>query len=246
MDATAETLVATTSVLVPSAPTPEAFFAAAAYTDAWPARVTAWLRGTGARKFTLPPNSDVGLVRSQLERPLTETEQRDLVAGIQDPLLQAEFLATLNLARGFLSDGYPLQEVDTVLGVGVELDPAPDEAARWLAQVAVLEDPNRILDELEMGSLEQAQVLAFKATMPALWAELWSYVQAELTLMRQQGVEGLPYDREAGVRTLGQLGWDAPIVVEQSPPPEQAERKPDTIDLGRQQAPTESLLRPLS
>lgn len=245
MDATAEILVATTSVLVPHAPPPDAFYAATAYTDAWPGRVTSWLRSAGVRKFKLPPNSDVALVRSQLERPLTETEQRDMVAGISDPLLQAEFLATLNLARRFLSDGYPLQEVDTVLGVGVELDPAPDEAARWLAQVAVLEDPNRILDELEMGSLEQAQVLAFKAVMPALWAELWGYVQAELTAMRLEGVEALPYDREAGVRTLGQLGWEAPVVVEQSPPPEEAERKPDTIDLGRQQAPTEQLLRPL-
>lgn len=209
---------------------------------AWPesaaGSIRRWLRGNEVKPFRLPPERDSKRTYEKLERVLMPSEAEALVMGL-DPADAAEFNAKLEGARTYLVAKYPMTQIDSVLGAE-EMPLAFDEEERWLAEVAVLEDPERIVDELTMGSLEPAQAEAFHGALPELWQALYNIVADELTDMRESGRHDLPEDREAMVRILGLLPFEAPVMAKPTPPPAPppTEKAPD---LTAQQTPSERL-----
>lgn len=254
MSLDSELVLAVTGVLKPTAIDADVTAASSALLDAYERRLTRWVRGTESDPFEPPKERDLRKTRLQAQAVVAESTLRELLKPLiaVDPALAVEYQADLLRARTVLDKGYPLETVESVMGPE-EMPPAWDKAKRWLAVVAVVEDPDRILDEFEMGSLEPAQVSGFKACYPELWAWLWRRLMKELISMRAESMRAqargkpattLPFDREATVRLFGETGFATPLDIPEEKA-EASESRPHDIDASEQQTPGERTSRPL-
>jgi hypothetical protein len=227
--------------------------AASEITTPWHRRLKRWVRGKEAKPFKRPRLRDHKAVLDRLDDILTDTRKAQLVKpiGKNDPLVGVEYLDTLLNARTFLRDAYPTEELSSVMGPQ-KLEPSQLSASRWLAQVAVVEDPDRLIDDIEMNGLEAAQVTAFKVCYPELYVEIYMMLagpNGELAKMRaeatKRGVEAkLPFDREATIRVLGESGFVS-MELPEEPKPAPPKGKAAYWDASKEQAPADKLLRPL-
>jgi hypothetical protein len=221
-------------------------------------RLGKWVRGTEVKPWKPPKPRDLQKTREQVQAPLPESVQAELVKGLLpiDPALAVQYQADLLRARDTLSGGYPLETLGSVMGPE-EFAPAWDKAQRWLAVVAVVEDPDRILDEIESGALEPAQVSGFRTVYPSLWTELYAFLMRELASMRAESMRAqasgkpattLPNDRETTIRLFGETGFSTPLKLEapekkEEPPPPKP--KAEGTAASEQQTQSERVTRPL-
>jgi hypothetical protein len=250
----AELTVAVTGVLKPTAVDGDTSAAASTLLDTFDRRLRKWVRGTEGKPFEPVKFRDLQQTRKLVQKPLPESVLQDLLKPllVVDPAAAMDYQAVLLRARSFLDTSYPLETIDSVLGPE-EMLPAPDKASRWLSVVAVIDDPERMIDEVEMGGPDPSQVAAFKACYPELHQALLSIVMSELASMLAQSMRSqasgkpaltLPYDREATVRLLGQVGFATPLDIPEPKKDAPPEATGKSLDLEKDQAPGERLSRP--
>lgn len=79
-----------------------------------------------------------------------------------------EVMGIIQGAREALLAQFPTIEVEEV-GGNIRVPPAEDEAADWLATVAVVDSAEQFIRELEFGTIEDRQVTMFSATYPEIF-----------------------------------------------------------------------------
>lgn len=250
MSSISEAIVGVTGVLEPEPIDDGTLGAAAELTTPWQRRIKKWVRGKEIKPFARPRIRDWKATRLQLETILTDTQRKSLVKPLNklDPALANDYLADLDRCREFLLTAFPKSEIDSVMGPH-ELEPNRQALSVWLSQVAVIEDPDRILTDMEMGTLEDSQVTAFEQCYPEIYLELYGMVNSELTKIRAEALKKktearITFDREATIRILGHQGFES-MELPEEPAPAKSKGKYAAIDPSRQQIPSDKLLRPL-
>lgn len=179
-------------------------------------RIDRWLRGTTVKPWTPPPYHDPQKLRDRFVHTPDELEGHD---GL-DEMLAAEWVTEVKDARASLLTRWP--GVPMRGGLTTTEPPlAHDAASDWLALVAVVEDPFRLLDELESGAMLPAQLEVFREVYPELSQVV---IEATFNAVVDLAAKGttLPESKERGLRMLLGTPDDEPIAVqrpEEAPPP---------------------------
>jgi hypothetical protein len=183
-------------------------------------RIDRWLRSRGpARPWTPPPYHDPAKLRDRLIHTPDELRGHD---GL-DEVLAAEWVQEVKDARKSLVDrwpGIPLRGGLTAL----EPPLAHDAAWDWLALVAVVDEPLRLLDELEAGALLPAQLEVFQEVYPELTRVVTEAVFRVVVDLAARGTD-LPETKERMLRLVLGTPEDQPIVLpptEEPPPPKKS------------------------
>lgn len=196
-------------------------------------RLRAWIFNPVQRPFKLPFEDDDGEQRYEPEELWKKLGNKvnfdDELAALEEPFDKVEFTSMVNAARSLLSQRWPLTASTEFLD-DATYPPSDDEAQDWLAQIAVVEDPRRLFDELEMETLMPEQVSAFSAVYPELYKLLKAEAHQALTDRNAKDPEiELTDGAESALQVFLGIG-QAPSVP--SPPPED-EQAPEqgTADL---------------
>jgi hypothetical protein len=131
----------------------------------WRAEVRAWFDQTKPKRFQLckqyPFEKTLDLLSSDLPG--------DLFSQLTQAALVTECQALLDRARAYALSKWPVRYLDRPERQGgVLLQPGQIELMEACATLAVLDDPDRVVDELRMETLEDTQVTAFKSVFPDL------------------------------------------------------------------------------
>jgi hypothetical protein len=143
--------------------------------EMWRAEVRAWLAQSKPKRFTLCRQYHFERTLNALSNPLPT----DLFSQLQDAGKQAECRATLERSRAYALAHWPVRYLDRPTGQQI-LQPGQIELLGACAILAVLDDPDRMVDELRMETLEETQVEAFKANFPDLHEMLVAIVWEEI------------------------------------------------------------------
>lgn len=199
----AEALFAVTG-LDPSPLTVADGVAARALPKEWRARIGAFLDAGDEpfARFRMYDIPDVEALREKLTEQIDMATGGDLIGDLRDPDLATAYLEVLRGARTYLRDAMPAMMLTTP--TGPEILPASTVAtAAAAAKWAVIDHADRLLDELDMGTLTGEQVEAFKAVMPELYAAVLATVDTEITArkLRKKSFK-VPWPRERVLRVL--------------------------------------------
>lgn len=215
MSLISEALVATTGFIEPKPITPEDVRMAEALLVSLSMRARGFIQLEQQRPFEMQRQRDVMATRDLLKTTLTDTYLADLIVSI-DPLEGADYRETLETAREIALGAFPLTEFGTISGP-VEVPPGDDDSQEWLAVLAVLDDVERMIDELEMFCLTAGQVTRFKLVYPELHAFMKQVFDEE---MANQMVAApgwcLSEDKESALRVF--LGLEAEQAIRPRPP----------------------------
>jgi len=165
------------------------------------------------RPFEMQPQRDVRALRDALKVVITDTTWTESLASMMalDPVVAADYREEFEVARETALGAYPLTEIPTMAGP-VEVDPPDDLQQEWLSIVAVLENVERMLDELEMYALTVIQVEKFKMVYPELHAFMASVFDEEMANRRALEPEWvLPEDKETSLRIFKAMVAEEPI-----------------------------------
>lgn len=221
MSLDAELLLAVTGVFPRRAITIEDARAAEGAFMTWGGRLRRWVGNDEQAPFELPKDRDLTKTLDQLAHKLTPQEMAAVTENLTDAGMEADYQLALLGARKYLLDRWPATNVDTA--AGPRPMPLPqDEADEVLSLVAVVDDPDRVIDEVEMQSLTPSQAEAFRAVYPALSQALLAGLRVAII---QKGPKWAPSpDREDVFRTLAGLEPEAAIITpeQQESPPAQA------------------------
>lgn len=147
----------------------------------WSRRLAAWLDAEQAPWDPAPPPADFEAVFAELATPIPEETWTELLRPLTetDPALAAEYRLSLTRARAYLVGSepdaieqypgiWPRRHIETFAGQ----EPLPlseeDKESVW-AVLAVLQQMERFLTELDQYAITPAQVLALKTCVPDLY-----------------------------------------------------------------------------
>lgn len=190
-------------------------------------RLQAWTKRQDPKPEPFKPctERDVDKLFERLSTPEVDAVQAGMLVDFDDMDFGIEWRLQRDAARQHLVDARPSYFIPTPTGPDF-LPLSRDDAEEWLAIVDVIEDPLRIVDELEMFTLEPTQVDAFKAVYP----ELHSFCHAAISdALDQMGKakKRVTWEREAALRTFLSLPPDpeatatpaGPLPPPPTPPP---------------------------
>jgi hypothetical protein len=179
----------------------------------WANRLRRWVGQDDQEPFTLPKDRDPDKTLEKLARVMTSAETAVITADLTDVDLEADYLTSLLAARRYLVDAWPSAVIETAAGQR-PLPLSQDELDEILSLVAVVDDPDRVIDEVEMLTLTPSQAEAFRLNYPALSATLLGVLRVALTDRGARNKEWEPPpEREDVIRTLAGLSPEAPIVI---------------------------------
>lgn len=192
---------------------------AAALPGRWLRRVSAWLEAEKWARFRLQPMPAYLATYEKLTAPIGLDEIGRYTATIADQNISDAYKASLSNAREYARANWPVLSMDTATTPRL-LEPGKPVVGQATAMLAVLDDPGRVLDELDMGTLTEDQAKAFRTCYPALYEMLRRFFEAEI-LRRRARVKSftIPYARELQLRTLLGMPAEMSITEVQRPPP---------------------------
>lgn len=218
MSLISEAMVATTGFLSPRPISDEDVRLAEALLVSVSTRAAGFIAREKQRPFTMQPQRDVQATRQALLTILTATVKMDAIQTI-DPVVGADYLEALEVARETALGCYPIVQVETMAGP-LEVDPPEDEQQEWLSILAVLDDVERLVDELEMFALTAVQVEKFRFVYPELHAFLAQVFDEEMgKLMADVPGWALSEDKESALRIFKGMVAEEPIRPRPPAPP---------------------------
>jgi hypothetical protein len=195
----------------------------------WRGEVRAWLEQDKPKRFTLakqyPFEKTLDLMTSDLPA--------ELFSQLKDAAVLTECQAQLDRARAFARSKWPVRYLDRPeRPAGLLLQPAQVELMGACAVVAVLDDPDRIVEELRMETLETAQIEAFKAIYPDLHKMLVAITWDEVDRRALDKEYYMTWGTELVFRRLLGMPPQLAITTAQRPPPA-AGHPTIKVDFGR-------------
>lgn len=192
------------------------------------ARAAHFIQREKQRPFKMQPQRNVQGIRRSLQAVLTDTAKAEAINGIE-PVLGADYLDTFEQARDIALACYPVTEIPAMNG-SIDLDPPEDEQQEWLSILAVLEDVERLLEELEMFALTVTQVSRFRDVYPELHAFMASVFDEEMAERTNADPKWtLTEDKESALRVF--KGMEAEELIRPLPPAIPTRPPPKADDL---------------
>ena len=202
LSASAEALTAITGIFQDEPVTPEQGRLAAKIPKEWRAAVVEFLNQKKKQRFKLPKRADHGDILETLSGGIDANRRASLVGRLTSPELGEAYLSVVARATAHLLDQWPRHYLDTPLGPRV-MPPSKTEQMRAASLLAVVDDPNRILDEMRMMSLTTEQATALKTCYPALFEMLKAILFEELARKyKSPDKYALPFSKELIIRRL--------------------------------------------
>ena len=177
---------------------------AAVLPDAWGRRLKTWL-GAKQAEFPYVEPKDMEKIFPKVAADLAPGEVEALLGPVlaEDPELGAAYHRNLQRARQYLVGVWPRVVIDSMAGPKV-MPLSVDDRAEIFSVFQVLDDPDRILDELAAGTLTEAQAAAFRACFPALWQE----ANARLDQAMAEKMSRRATDEDGVATSDSGLGWE--------------------------------------
>lgn len=216
----AEALVGVTGVFPQDGPvTREQGRRAERVAKEWRAAVDAWLdqKEPADFKWVKPPDHEKTL--EDLTSGITADRGAELVSLLVVPELADAYLQHLSDAREYLRALWPAFELDTPRGPRLVV-PGKIERGRVASLLAVVDDPERVLDEMRMGTLTYPQADAFRRVYPRLHEMLVAMIREALALKPKAYV--MPWWQERVYRVLLDLKPSMSLSRVEQPPPRAA------------------------
>lgn len=165
---TTECLLGTVG-LTPKEITPRQHTAAATLPDTFRDRALAWWNRRDRKRYKDIREIDLDKLFDKIAAPPTQGELEDWlsVAGDDDEVIQDLHLS-LSAAREYLKEKWPRIQIRTFAGTRLAAL-SVDDAAEVTSLIAVLNEPTRVLDEMDCGSLSPSQAEAFRKIYPTLY-----------------------------------------------------------------------------
>ncbi len=232
MSLRSDCLLAVTGIF-PTVITPRQHVASLAIEQAWQKRLTRWINGE-QQPFTYVPPKDLEVIWNQLALEPDQIQVSAWLEGVghEVPEEQADFYTGLRHARSYLVDAWPKFHLMTQAGPKI-LPLSHDDAHEVWSLIQVLDDPDRMLEEMEARTLTPTQAVAFSEVYPDLYAYANEVLATAISTRLAKDPMWAPgWEWEAVLRTFrGQ----APEALPPPPPPAP---KPDgdfKIDANREQ-----------
>ena len=230
MSLLSESLLAVTGVIRPK-PDDTSVGRADELLEQLKARARRWLGSSTVKPWTPPPSQGFATAEALRERLLYTPGEPEGVEHLGDAVLAAEWVLELKDAREQLCAAWPGMAMRG--GLAEEEPPLSlDRTQDWLGLVAVVEDPTRLLHELEAGAVLPAQVAIFKSVYPDIMRQLVGDLFKALVDLQLKNRDLTPA-KERSLRLVLGTPPEEPILVakpEEPPPgkPKQSSEAQDT------------------
>lgn len=206
--------------LFPTAITPKEHAASQGVPDTWAKRLRSWARDEEQKPFKYVEQKDVDKLFDKLAKPPVELEVEGWFQGVGDdvPELQGEFFASLTSSRAYLVNAWPSFNLDSASGPKT-LPLSYDDAAEMWSLIQILDDPDRVLDEMDSRTLTPSQALAFRENFPDLYGHANEVIDAALIDKRAKNDDfDLGWERESVLNTFRGKPPEEPIKAPPPPP----------------------------
>lgn len=205
MSIASDNLLAVTGIF-PGEITPREHSASTAVQERWTRRLTHWVRTPEAKPFKFAePKKNLDAVFLVLAKPISEQDVAGYLDGIgvDDSLeLGAEYYAAMVRARDYVVNAWPKFSLEGPAGLRI-LPLSHDDKAEVWSIIQVLDDPDRVLDEMDSQTLTDTQALAFRECYPDLYALADTIITSEIIERRAKNEDWeLGVAREAMLNTL--------------------------------------------
>ncbi len=184
-------------------------------------RIKAWVKDGAQGEFVyVAPPADLEALFRRLTVAPNETELAGWLDGIgvDDHETMTGFFAGLTQAREYVVNAWPKFSIDGPAGPTI-LPLAPDDAEEVASVFGVLDEPTRLLDEVDSWTLTVEQAAAFRACFPDLAGHLDETIDLALAELRAKRPDfELGAEREAVLRTIRGLPPEEPFVPVAPPP----------------------------
>lgn len=168
--------------------------------------VSRWLRGSTVGEWAPPKYVDPQKLRDRFVHTADE-----LPGAVDLDVVGAEWVNEVAEARQSLLDRWPGVPLRGGL-TSTEPPLAHDAAQDWLGLVAVVEDPFRLLDDLEAGALLPAQLEVCTEVYPELMGVITVAAFKASVELAAKGTE-LPEAKELMLRLILGTEPEAPVVI---------------------------------
>lgn len=223
-DLTTDCLLAVTGLL-PDKITRRERSAANTLPDTFAKRARAWWTADDPKPFKEPTTPDMDKLFDRLATAPTQPEVQAWLANDDDLDIVDDLLISLKKARQYLVDKWPRIQIATFGGTRL-MPLAMDDAAEVASLWAVLNDPLRVLDEMDSWTLTPSQAEAFRANHPALYEHYRTELQAAAALRVGKDQNWIPTEaQEIALAILtgqpsGVASYESAGSSEHAPPPE--------------------------
>lgn len=193
-------------------------------------RIASWCReqDPAPRPFKACRERDAEKTHRRLAEQPTEQEHAEMTAEFVDPVLAIEWWEAREAARMYLVNARPKFALESATGEEV-LPLSQDDAEEWLSLVDIVEDPMRVVEELEMFSLTPTQANAFKECFPQLFSICHAFALDTCTDMEAKK-RRITWERDSVLRVFLGIAPTAKVEVQGSDQPPK-EPEPQKIDL---------------
>lgn len=237
MNLAADCLLAVVGLL-PDAVTPRERDAAATLPSTFGARGRAWWTAA-PRPYKGVKAPDLDKLYDKVAAPPQHFEVAEwLKAAGDDADLVVDLHLALTAAREYLVTAWPRLVIETFGGPRL-MPMAVDDEAEIASLWAVLDEPTRVLDELDSGTLSPSQALAFRTVYPALYDHLRTAMAEGAAALSKADPEWMP-DESQEIACSILTGQPPGLMTKaESAPAPAAAPKPDK-DLGAGAAATQA------
>lgn len=207
----AEALTAITGLFQDGPVTPTQGRLAKALAKTWRAGLAEFLDQKKPKPFRLPKAPDHEGMLDQLTAGVSATRRAALVSQLADPALGEAYLTVVARGIAYLKERWPVLSQDTPLGPRY-LPPGKVESGRSASLLSVVDDPGRVLEEMNSGTLTTEQGAAFRSVYPELAAMARTILWQEL-VRRYKTPEkySLAFAREQVIRKLVGMPPEVPL-----------------------------------
>jgi hypothetical protein len=192
-------------------------------------RLKAWLTAPQEPFLYHPPPKDMEELFTRLTAKPTslESEAWMQVIGTDDPDTSVGFFEGIVRSRVYLVGDLLTQQpgIWPTLSISTPAGPEPlplsaDDAGDMAAVYAVLNDPRRLLDEMDQGTLEPAQATAFRELFPDLYDHVGKTLQAAIAEQRAKHPSwGVSWQKDGILRVLKGMPPEEQFTAPPPPPP---------------------------
>lgn len=195
----AEALLAVTGIFPEDPLTPKDGKLAETTEKRWRAEISAFFDQMDFRKFKAAKVPDHEKTLDRLIKPLDPRERSELVSLLAIPELGEAYLMALVNARNVARAAFSMLQMDSITGP-IDLPPGVVEQGKSSAILSVVDDPDRVLDEIRSGTLTRPQAAAFKAAYPEL-LKMLSFIIWDIAQKRGKAAP-VSFDKQRVLRLL--------------------------------------------
>lgn len=178
--------------LMPDEVTRRQMVQAATLPEKFSARAKAWWnrKEPTAYKDIKVGNLDELFDKISAEPTREEIERWHADAGDDAEIIE-DFTVSLKNARTYLKEQWPRIQLVTFAGTRLA-DLSVEDEAEVASLFAVLNEPTRVLDEMDSATLSPSQATAFRKAYPALYGHYWDAIQMGAAEQGKGDLEWMP------------------------------------------------------